>query len=338
MLAVRAFVLTGPRRAGVVDVPDPVPAAGEVVVDVRRVGICGTDVELFTGDMAYLRTGRSWYPLQIGHEWSGVVRETGEGVDRAWLGRRVTGDTMLGCGRCRRCIAGRHHVCADLAEVGISLGRAGAAAERLAVPASSLHPLPDSVDDTAGALVEPGGNAVRAVRAAALASGERLLVAGAGPIGLLAALFARADGIEVHVVGRSERSLRFARELGAAGVSTWDGLPDGPWDAVIDATNDPSVPARAVELVEPGRRVVCIGLAGDPSGIDTRTLVLRDVTVTGILGASAGLDGAIEAYAAGSVDPRPLVGATVPLEALAGVLAGHRPPDAGGGPKIHAAP
>ncbi len=334
----RAFVITGPGAGRVEEVPDPVAEPGDVVVDVRRVGICGTDIELFSGRMPYLHSGRSWYPLRIGHEWAGVVRAVGEGVDPAWMGRRVTGDTMLGCGECRRCLRGDHHVCAKLVEVGISLGRPGAMAERVAVPASSLHALPDAVDDTLGALVEPGGNAVRAVRAAALASGERLLVAGAGPIGLLAALFARAQGAEVHLVGRSERSIAFARELGVGEVSTWDGLPDGPWDAVIDATHDAVVPAKAVDLVEPGRRVVCIGLAGEPSRVDTRTIVLRDVTVVGILGASAGLDGAIEAYATGAVDPRPLVGATIPIEGLADVLAGRRPMGGGDGPKVHVTP
>src|SRR5439155_24586479 len=113
--------------------------------------------------------------------------------------------------------------------------------------------------------VEPGGNAVRAWRAAGLAHGERLLVLGAGTIGLLAASFAQAEGVEVHVVGRSERSLAFARRFGLERVWTWDNVPACAWDGVIDATNDASMPARAVDLVEPGRRVVCIGLGGGPS-------------------------------------------------------------------------
>jgi threonine dehydrogenase-like Zn-dependent dehydrogenase len=335
MLAVKAFVITGPHEARVEDVQEPAAAPGEVIVDVRRVGICGTDVELFTGEMAYLHTGRSRYPLRIGHEWAGVVREAGDGVDAAWVGRRVVGDTMLGCGTCRRCRSGFHHVCDRLVEVGISLDRPGAMAERLAVPATSLHPIPDAVDDVQGALVEPGGNAVRAVRAADLHAGDRLLVAGAGPIGLLCALLACARGNEVHVVARSAGSLAFARTLGLEHVWSWATLPELPWDAVIDATNDPAIPARAVELVEPGRRVVCIGLAGEPSRVDTRVVALRDVTIVGILGASAGLDEAIAAYASGAVDPRPLVGVTVPLDGLAAVLEGRRPGGAGRGPKVH---
>src|SRR5688572_25103267 len=112
----RALVLTGPGEAEVCEVEPPVAAPGEVVVDIERAGVCGTDVELFTGEMSYLRTGRSRYPLRPGHEWCGRVSAVGEGVDPSWLGRRVTGDTMLACGRCDRCRSGRHHVCADSAE------------------------------------------------------------------------------------------------------------------------------------------------------------------------------------------------------------------------------
>jgi threonine dehydrogenase-like Zn-dependent dehydrogenase len=332
---VRAFVVTAPREAGVLDVPEPVPAPGEVVVDVRRAGVCGTDVEFFTGEMAYLHDGNAAFPMRIGHEWTGVVGSVGEGVDRAWLGRRVIGDTMLGCGACYRCRSGRHHVCADRYELGIRGGRPGALADRVAVPATSLHALPDAVDDVLGALVEPGGNALRAVRGADLHEGDRVLVLGPGSIGLLGAMFARAAGAEVHVLGPAAGSLDFARSLGFAGVWTADDLPDLPWDALIDASTAAQLPARAIELVEPGKRVVYIGLADSPSLLDSRALVLKDVTVVGILGGSAGLDGAIEAYASGAVDPRPLVAAAVPLEATAAVLAGDRPETAGPGPKLH---
>src|SRR3954468_25066115 len=107
----RAFLLTGPRECSVQEVPAPRAVAGEVVVDVERAGICGTDVEFFTGEMAYLATGEAAYPIRIGHEWVGMVTAVGPGVESAWLHRRVTGDTMLGCGRCPRCLAGRQHLC-----------------------------------------------------------------------------------------------------------------------------------------------------------------------------------------------------------------------------------
>lgn len=333
----RALVITGPGQAEVQDVAPPSPTAGEVVVDVARAGICGTDVEFFTGEMQYLHTRHAEYPIRIGHEWMGTVAAVGEGVDAAWLGVRVTGDTMLGCGRCRRCLGGLQHVCEFRYELGIRGGRPGALAEQVAVPVTSLHRLPDTVDDAMGAMVEPGGNAYRSVEGASLRPGDRCVVLGPGTIGLLCAMFARSAGAEVHLLGRSARSLDFARTLGFDGAWTEEELPDLPWDAVIEASTASHLPGRALELVEPGKRVVYVGLAGTPSRIDTRDLALKDVTAVGILSASPGLAGTIAAYADGGVDPRPLVAATVALEELPAILAGERPDGAGPGPKFHVA-
>ncbi|MFJ5309233.1 zinc-binding dehydrogenase [Streptomyces sp. NPDC088350] len=334
----RAFVLTAPGKYAVQEVPAPVAAPGEAVVDVERVGVCGTDMEFFTGAMAYLHQGHSSYPMRLGHEWCGRVVSVGDGVDPVWVGRRVMGDTMLGCGVCRRCRRGHQHVCEKRQELGIRGERPGALAEQLAVPVSSLHVLPDSVDAVLGALVEPGGNALRAARAAAARPGDRALVLGPGTIGLLVAMFLRAAGTEVHLMGRADNSPAFARELGFAHVWTEDSVPDLPFDAVVDASNAVRLPALALETVEPGGRVVYVGLAGGPSRIDTRTLALKDVTAVGILSASPGLDDTIRAYADGSVDPGPLVAAVVGLDEVGPVLAGERPVGAGPGPKIHVDP
>ena len=334
----RAHVLTGPGESSVQEVPAPVALPGEVVVDVERVGVCGTDVEFATGEMAYLHQGHAAYPMRLGHEWCGRVAAVGEGVDAAWSGRRVMGDTMLGDGTCRRCRRGQQHVCEHRQEVGIRGGRPGALAEQLAVPASSLHALPDPVDPVMGALVEPGGNALRAARAADVGPGDRALVLGPGTIGLLVALFLRAAGAEVHLMGVSPASLDFARTLGLEHAWTGPTLPDLPFDAVVDASNAVALPALALDRVEPAGRVVYIGLAGSPSRIDTRDLALKDVTAVGILSASPGLGATIAAYAAGEVDPRPLVAATVGLDQVGAVLAGERPEGAGPGPKIHIDP
>jgi len=304
------------------------------VVDVRLAGICGTDVEFFTGGMQYLNDGFASYPMRLGHEWTGTVSAIGAGVDRQWLGRRVTGDTMLGCGACARCRGGRQYLCEDRTEIGIRGDRPGALADQVAVPAWALHALPDSVDDTLGALVEPGGTALRAVQAASLSAGDRVLVFGPGTIGLLAAMFARAAGAEVHLMGLAGRSLEYERSLGFAHAWSASDLPSLPWDAVIDASTGADLPAKAMDLVEPGKRVVYVGLSARPSLADTRMLVLKDVTAVGVLSASPGLADTIAAYASGRVDPRPLVAATVPLEATASVLGGQRPAGAAGGPKV----
>ena len=333
----RALVLHGPGQASIEDVPTPSAGPGQVVVDVHRVGVCGTDTEFFGGGMAYLATGQARYPLRPGHEWCGVVAQLGDGVDSGWLGQRVTGDTMLGCGRCERCRRGRQHICEHRFEVGVLGGWHGAVAEQVLVPASSLHALPDEVDDGAGAMVEPGGNSLRAALSAQLAVGSRVAVFGPGTIGLLAAAFARHLGADVHVIGRSASGLNLARALGFPAWSS-DRLPDLRFDAVIDGTDSTAVPGIAVELVEPGGRVVCVGLAAAPSQVDTRRLVLRDITLIGHLSGSPAIDGTIEAYATGGVDPVALVAATVPLDRAPAVLAGWRPDDAGPGPKIHLDP
>ena len=334
----RAFVLTAAHEGGVQEVPDPVAGEGQVIVDIHRVGVCGTDVEFWTGKMAYLHQGHARYPIRLGHEWCGVVSALGPGVDPSWQGRRVTGDTMISCGHCSRCLSGRHNVCEDRFELGVRGGFPGALAEQLAIPATALFALPDEVDDTAGAMIEPGGNALRSVWGAALAAGDRLLVLGTGTMGLLAAEFARADGVEVQLMGKSPETIEFARSLDFAGTWLRPELPELPWDAVIDASNAAELPALALELVEPGKRVVYLGIAGTPSLIDTRTLALKDVTAVGILGAAQAITRTIERYAAGEVDPRHLVAATVSLEQTADVLAGWRPDGASGGPKIHIDP
>jgi 2-desacetyl-2-hydroxyethyl bacteriochlorophyllide A dehydrogenase len=333
----RAFVLTGPRESAVRDVEPPVAGPGQVVVDVHRVGVCGTDVEFFTGKMAYLHQGHASYPLRPGHEWCGVATSVGEGAEPGWLGRRVTGDTMLGCGSCYRCLDGRQHTCGRRYEIGVRGGWPGALAEQVLVPVTALRRLPDSVDDTAGAMVEPGGNALRSVQGASLRPGRRVLVLGPGTIGLLCAQFALAAGAEVHVGGHSDRNLGLATALGVHGSWMTDALPALAWDAVIDATNGAGIPQAALDLVEPGGRVVLVGLAGEPSLVDTRTIALKDLTTVGILSASPALDDTIRRYAAG-LDPSPLVAATVGLDRAADVLAGWRPDDAGPGPKIHIDP
>jgi len=243
---------------------------------------------------------------------------------------------MLGCGRCARCRAGRRHVCADRFEVGIMGGWPGALAERVVVPAWSLYRLPDALDDRSGALVEPGGNAWRAAAAAQAGPGRRILVCGPGTIGLLTTAFAVACGASVHVLGLDESRRSLARSFGALEYWTPADLPPVTYDAVVDATDDHRVPATALALCEPAGRVVFIGVSGAPSLIDSRDLVLGDLTAVGILGASAGLGPAIEHYADGRVDPSGVVSVTVGLDQAAEALAGEI--GTGSGTKIHVDP
>ena len=184
------------------DVAPPSATAGQVVVDVERVGVCGTDVEFFTGEMPYLHDGQAEFPIRLGHEWCGVVVEVGDGVDDRWLGRRVTGDTMLGCGACRRCRRGSSTSVSSASKSGSGAASPARWPSGCPCRCAALHELPDTVDADLGALVEPGGNALRSVWVPGLI--RRAIVfsfSDPGTIGLLVALPARAQGAEARSPG-----------------------------------------------------------------------------------------------------------------------------------------
>lgn len=288
--------------------------------------------------MEYVRQGHSNYPMTLGHEWCGTVSSVGPRVDETWLGRRVTGDTMLGCGSCSRCRAGRHHVCADRSEIGIRGSYPGALAERLRVPAVALHALPDTVDDSAGAMVEPGGNALRSFEAAGVAAGERLLVIGPGTIGLLVAEFAAAAGVEVPSSATPRPVLDSPGASGSGPCPRWTTCPTSRSTASSTRPTPRRCPRSPYASSSPERRVVYVGLSGTPGLVDSRDIALKDVTAVGILGASAGLAGTIESYASGAVDPDRLVAAVVGLDQVHDALAGARPAHATPAPKIHVDP
>jgi threonine dehydrogenase-like Zn-dependent dehydrogenase len=334
----RAFIITKPHSGSVVQVSEPIIGEQDLLVEIERVGICGTDVELFNGGMAYLQSGHAKYPLQLGHEWCGRVIDVGSQVDEKWRGKFITGDTMLGCQRCDRCTSGYQYLCHDRDEVGIRNGYPGALAERLVIPEFAAHLLPDDLGPALGAMVEPTGNALRSVDATGISQGERLYIFGPGTIGLLCALIAQSRGIEVHLIGIEDRSLEFARQFGFAGVHHISAIPHMSVHGIINATFNDAVPALALDLLEPGRTVVFIGIAGTPSMIDSRVLVLKDLKAVGILSASPGIVGAIALLSSGAIDPRALIASVVTLEECAEVLAGKRPGAVGAGPKIHIKP
>ncbi len=336
----RAFVVSAPHTASVEDLAPPVPGPLDLLVDVERVGICGTDVEMYSGEMIYIDRGISTFPLRLGHEWTGIVTGVGAGASTHWIGKRITGDTMLGCGTCRFCLGGHQHVCPDRFEVGILDGWAGALAEQVVIPERFAYEIPDSVSVTSAALVEPAGNALRAVDAAALAPGQPLLILGSGTIGLLAAQCALARGLDVHVAGQRPGSLALAGQLGVQHTWQLDAVEQSgtPFAAVIDATSLVEAPALAVRLVDPAGRVVFIGLSGTPSLIDSRDFALKDVTAVGILSASPGLAGAIKLFASGAVLPDAIVSEVIGLSEVADRLEGRRGPAGGPGPKVHVDP
>src|SRR3954471_11961954 len=226
----RAIEFHGNERLELVERPDPTPGPGELLIAPSAVGICGTDVEIFEGSLAYFRMGIARYPMVPGHEWSGEVVEVGEGVRGFSEGDRVVGEVAIGCGVCVRCRAGRMHLCDRRTETGI-VHMDGAMASHLVFPAASAH----RVDFEGAALVEPTSVALHAVRRGAV-GGKSVLVVGAGPIGLLVAQCARAEGASsVMITDRRADRMTLAAALGIPPMESLGGEYADPVAARVAA-------------------------------------------------------------------------------------------------------
>lgn len=329
----RGLVVEAPYQARVIDVPDPAPREDQVVVDVLYAGLCGTDLELFSGQLPYFQDGTATFPIQIGHEWCGHVSDIGRGVDDSWLGAFVTGDTQLGCGRCKYCRRGRHNVCEARYEIGIRGGWPGALADRLLVPASSLHRLPPTVTPLSAAFAEPAGTAVRAVRVVPIGPAVKVCVWGPGTIGLLALQIASALGATVDVVGLRPEQLALAQQLGARATYLPAHAPSNDYQLVIDATGSPEVPSLTIDQVDAGGVVALVGVAESDALSDLRRVVLHDVSVVGILAGSAGLGLAIQLLSEGTLRGEPLIGEVISLDAVPEYLRSGGTSYASGAPK-----
>ncbi|MDQ4086178.1 MAG: alcohol dehydrogenase catalytic domain-containing protein, partial [Actinomycetota bacterium] len=223
----RASVLRAPKEVVVEQRPVPRPGPREVLVEVGSVGVCGSDMHYYEhgriGDFVVRE------PLVLGHEAGGRIVETGEGVEETRVGERVAIEPGVPCRRCRYCRAGRYNLCPDV-RFFATPPVDGAFCEYVVIADDFAHPVPDSVSDDAAGLVEPLSVGVWANRTARVPAGGSLLVAGAGPIGLLVAQVARALGVtEVVVSDVDARRRALAERFGATAVL--DPLAEAPTEA-----------------------------------------------------------------------------------------------------------
>ena len=305
----RAIEFHGDERLELVERPDPAPAAGQLLIAPSAVGICGTDIEIFEGSLAYFRMGLAEYPIVPGHEWTGVVVDVGKGVTGFSPGDQVVGEVAIGCGVCVRCRAGRSHLCDRRTETGI-VHMDGAMASRMVFPAAYAHVVPFS--SRQAALVEPTSVALHGVTRGRVA-GQHVVVIGVGPIGLLAAQIARAHGAASVVVSdtRPDR-LSLAQTLGFEAFAPVG--EDGPDVALLCAGGAGAIRA-AFDAVRPGGTVVALGLSGRPEiPFDWDGMVVRDIDLIGVLGSVGYWEGAIELIASGAVVTEPLVTRAFGLE------------------------
>ncbi|MBB4266384.1 alcohol dehydrogenase catalytic domain-containing protein [Roseospira visakhapatnamensis] len=258
----KSLVFAQPGQMSIEDLPRPEPTGDEVLIKVEASGICGTDVHIFQGGFS------CDYPLVPGHEFAGAVVEVGPACTRFKVGDRVAVEPNVPCNNCPECLRGEHHYCRNMVVPGVN--RPGGMAEYVLVKergAFDIGTLPYDL----GALVEPLSCVVHAAERLAPQVGERVLVMGAGPIGLLMGRMIRARGAaRVDYLERNPDRRDYAARMGLGHVyDTTDAIPDKAYDAAADATGVSALVSEAVNrLVRPRGRVLVFGVPSQTAKIE----------------------------------------------------------------------
>jgi threonine 3-dehydrogenase len=272
------------------DVPVPALGAGDVLIRVLKTGVCGTDLHIYEWD--------GWaqanvpVPLVIGHEFVGEVVDIASDVRELSRGDLVSGEGHLVCGRCRNCMAGRRVQCAHTKGVGVN--RPGAFAEYVALPATNVWRHPPDIDLDVAAIFDPFGNAVHAALTFPVL-GEDVLITGAGPIGLMAAIVARHAGARyVSISDVSEYRLDLARQIGVtlAVNATQTRLSDAMaklgmregFDVGLEMSGKPAALREMLGSMTHGGKIAMLGLPAEDFAVDWAHLVTNMITVKGIYG------------------------------------------------------
>ncbi|MER6569050.1 alcohol dehydrogenase catalytic domain-containing protein [Streptomyces sp. NPDC001093] len=313
-LAVR---YTSARTLGTAPAEPRSPGPGEVELAPAYVGICGTDLHIFHGDM----DARVNTPAVLGHEMSGRIVRVGPDVEGWRPGDPVTVMPLRWDGTCPACAAGHRHVCQHLDFIGID--SPGAMQQRWTVPADTLVRLPGSLALDRAALVEPTAVAVHDVGRARVREGERVVVVGGGPVGVLIALVARAAGAEVRVVEPSAHRRLLAEQLG---LSVWDpatdDVPEQVWrwtgasgaDVAFEVSGAAAGVETAVEVLGVRGRLCLVAIHPRPREVDLHRFFWRELTLVGArLYDRRDFEQAVKLVADGTVPAERLISKVVPL-------------------------
>lgn len=318
----KALVLHGAEDLRHEERVDPEPAPGEVQIEVRRVGICGSDVHYFEhyriGDFVPQR------PLVLGHEFSGEVSDVGEGVTSLEKGDRVTAEPSIECGRCLYCRQGRYNLCNNLRFIGTAATVPhidGGFAEKVVVPASHCYQLDGSLTWGAGALAEPLAVGMNAVRRVGSVAGERILITGGGTIGQMVSAAARSLGAtDVTVSDPSEFAREYSLAHGARAVIdprqneiALEVVREGGFDIVFEASGSPRALAFAYQVAAKGARIVQIGTQPAATELPANLVMSRELTVYGSFRYAHVYPTVLEMLGSGRVDVSEMISAVYPF-------------------------
>ncbi|WP_315337690.1 Zn-dependent oxidoreductase [Pseudomonas grimontii] len=320
----KAFQVRAPFEYGLAQVEMPQVAPGEVKVDVAYAGICGSDMHIIHGQNAFVR-----FPRVTGHEFSGVVREVGEGVENLKVGDRVCIDPVISCGTCYPCRINRPNVCTRLQVIGVH--RDGGFSEQVCVPADNAHHLPDSMSLSHAALVEPYTIALNVLDRMQPEPGDSLLIYGAGVIGLTLVQMARALGMtDITVTDVLDTRLEAARALGASRTlngkdvdveATMRELTQGEGvPLIVDAACIPALMPQMVRLASPAGRIGLLGFNTVPSDLVQLEMIKKELTLVGSRLNNRKFPKVIELIASGKLQVRELISHRVSFDDMPGAI------------------
>jgi L-iditol 2-dehydrogenase len=325
----RASVLRGVGDVVVEERPVPEAGPGQVVVRVTSVGVCGSDVHYYEHGRIGQFVVES--PLVLGHEAAGEVVALGPGVASPAVGQRVSLEPGVPDLTCEQCLAGRYNLCPNMrffATPPID----GAFAEYVVVHAAFAHPVPDTISDDAAALLEPLSVGIWACRKGRVSAGSRVLITGAGPIGLVSVQAARAFGAtDIVVSDVNPARLSLARDLGATEVvdartERVAALPRQP-GVLLECSGHPGATVEGIRALAPAGRAVLVGMGGDELPLPLSVVQERELEVTGTFRYAGTWPTAIALVAAGRIDLDRLVTGTYALgEAEDALTAARRDP------------
>ena len=315
-------LLIEPNHVAVHPAEVPVPGPHQVLVEVAAVGVCGSDVHYF--DHGRIADFVVREPLVLGHEASGTIRSVGAQVTDRTPGQRVALEPQETCGRCRECQSGRYNLCPDVHFFATPPVH-GAFAQYVVLDAIRAHPVPDQVSDEAAALIEPLSVAVWAARKVGIEPGDRVLVTGAGPVGLLCADVARARRAAwVGVSDTNDHRLAVAAERGVSQTINVGSRPLGdqvdPVDVVVECSGAAPAVQAAFTVAAPAARIVLVGMGAPTMELPVATIQIRELTVTGTFRYANAYPAAIALAASGVVDLDSLVTGRFGLEQVTEAL------------------
>jgi threonine 3-dehydrogenase len=272
------------------DVPKPSVGPNDVLIKVRKTGICGTDIHIYNWDAWSQRTIN--VPMHIGHEFMGEVAELGSEVTGFAKGDRVSGEGHITCGSCRNCRAGKRHLCRNT--VGLGVNRIGCFAEYVVLPAFNVFKLPKEIPDEIASFFDPLGNAVHTALSFDLV-GEDVLITGAGPIGIMAAAVAKHVGARhIVVTDVNDYRLDLAKKLGATRVVNVAneeleavmkslGMTEG-FDVGLEMSGNEAAFRQMMKTMHHGGRVALLGIPTKEIAIDWNQVIFKGLVLKGVYG------------------------------------------------------